>query len=74
MVDVAMVYFNSSSAKALMNLFQLLEKAAEAGRAVSVRWFFDPDDDMMEELGEDFAEDFVHASFSLEPGMLEAAD
>ena len=32
-----------------MNLFQLLEKAA-AGRAVSVRWFFDPDDDMMEEL------------------------
>ena len=74
LVEVAMVYFNSSSAKALMNLFQMLEEAAEADRSVSVRWFFDPDDDMMEELGEDFAEDFVHATFSLEPGMPEAAD
>src|SRR5579871_4728367 len=37
-VDIEMAYFNSSSAKALMNLFQLLEQAAAAGRKVVINW------------------------------------
>ncbi|ASP36574.1 DUF1987 domain-containing protein [Labrenzia sp. VG12] len=66
-VDMRFIYFNSSSAKAIMNLFQMLEENAEGGRSVTVNWFYDPDDDLMAEMGEDFAEDFRHASFYLKP-------
>jgi len=66
-VDVRFIYFNSSSAKAIMNLFQMLEVNAENGRRVTVNWFYDPEDDLMAEMGEDFAEDFLHASFFLKP-------
>lgn len=66
-VDIEMAYFNSSSAKALMNLFQLLEAAASAGQEVVINWRFREDDDTMREFGEDFGEDFVHARFNLCP-------
>lgn len=65
--DLEMEYFNSSSAKALMNIFQLLENGAAAGARVVVNWRFQPDDDAMQEFGEDFAEDFTHATFNLCP-------
>jgi len=63
--DLHMIYFNSSSAKALMNLFQLLEDAARGGRPVTIRWHYESDDETMEEFGEDFSEDFEHAHFVL---------
>jgi hypothetical protein len=66
-VDMRFIYFNSSSAKAIMNLFQMLEEAAEDGKTITINWYFDPEDDMMEEMGEDFAEDFEHATFNLKP-------
>ena len=69
-VSMRMIYFNSSSAKAVMNLFQMLETAAASGIPVSVSWYHDPDDDMMEEMGEDFSEDFRHARFALIPEQL----
>lgn len=60
-----LTYFNSSSAKALMNMFQMLDHAAEAGCRISVNWFFAPDDDTMKEFGEDFSEDLEHVAFNL---------
>ncbi|WP_092615982.1 DUF1987 domain-containing protein [Roseospirillum parvum] len=66
-VDIELSYFNSSSAKALMNMFQLLEEAAAAGRSVHIAWRYHADDDTMAEFGEDFSEDFEHAAFTLCP-------
>ena len=66
-LDIRMVYFNSSSAKAMMNLFQMLESAAAAGSAITINWRYQADDDIMEEFGQDFSEDFVHARFALCP-------
>ena len=54
-----LTYFNSSSAKALMNMFQMLERSAAAGAPIAVSWFFAPDDDTMKEFGEDFSEDLA---------------
>lgn len=65
--DLELSYFNSSSAKALMNMFQLLEAAAGKGAQIKINWRYDEDDDTMEEFGEDFLEDFEHASFELCP-------
>ncbi|MTI42402.1 uncharacterized protein DUF1987 [Roseibium hamelinense] len=68
-VDIRLIYFNSSSAKAIMNMFQMLEEAAEDGRSVTVNWHYDADDDAMEEMGEDFSEDFESATFNLKPDL-----
>lgn len=63
--DFSLIYFNSSSAKALMNMFQLLDHAAERGVKVVVNWFYAPDDETMQEFGEDFSEDLEHVTFNL---------
>ena len=64
-MDVEMLYFNSSTAKALMNIFRLLETAAQEGVKVTINWWYHEDDDTMRESGEDFAEDFEKAGFNL---------
>lgn len=66
-LTVELVYFNSSTAKALMNMFQMIEGAAAHGRQATIRWRYHEDDDTMEEFGQDFAEDFQHARFELCP-------
>jgi hypothetical protein len=64
--DVEFAYFNSSSAKVLMNLFQLFEDAAKNdGKKTVINWHYNEDDDTMLEFGEDFASDMEHASFNL---------
>lgn len=62
-VDFELIYFNSSSAKALMNMFQMLDNAGDA--RIEVNWQFMADDETMKEFGEDFAEDLEHVVFNL---------
>ncbi len=66
-VDVELTYFNSSSSKVLMNMFDMLEDAAEKGRKITVNWFYDPEDENILEFGEEFQEDFENAAFNLRP-------
>lgn len=61
------IYFNSSTAKILMNLFELLDEAASKGNTIEITWRYERDDDNMQELGEEFSEELKHASFNLEP-------
>lgn len=63
--DFELIYFNSSSAKAIMMLMEKLDEAAKAGMSVDVHWFYDPQDETMHELGEEFGEDLQHAAFHL---------
>ena len=60
-----MVYFNSSSARMLMKLFELLDDSASKGRQVNIEWYYQEDDDTMQEFGEDYSEDIEHASFAM---------
>jgi hypothetical protein len=64
--DFELIYLNSSSAKAVMMLIDKLEAAAKKGAAVDVYWFYDKEDDTMQELGEEFGEDLETAKFHLE--------
>ena len=59
-----LIYFNSSSARVLMKLFELLDEMAET-RKVEIEWHYHEEDDTMEEFGEEFAEDMENASFQL---------
>ena len=51
-----LIYFNSSSARVFMKLFELLDEMAEE-RSVEIEWHYHEEDDTMEEFGEEFAED-----------------
>jgi len=64
--DFELIYLNSSSAKAVMMLMDKLEDAAKNGASVDVYWFYDKEDDTMQELGEEFGEDLENAKFHLE--------
>lgn len=64
--DFELIYLNSSSAKAVMMLMDKLEAAAKNGASVEVHWFYDKEDDTMQELGEEFGEDLETAAFHLE--------
>jgi hypothetical protein len=63
--ELAFVYFNSSTAKVLMDLFELLEEIAGDGRSVSIAWVHAEDDDNLKELGEEFGEELSSAKFEL---------
>jgi len=58
-------YFNSSSAKVLMDLFLAIEEAASRGSELKVEWHCAEDDDNMQELGEEFSEELSQAQFAL---------
>lgn len=60
-----LIYFNSSTAKVLMGLFEILDETARNGNDVTVTWIYEEDDDNMEEMGEEFGEDLEHVSFKL---------
>ena len=60
-----LIYFNSSTAKVLMGLFEILDEAAGNGNDVLITWSHEEDDDNMEEMGEEFGEDLEHAKFEL---------
>lgn len=64
--DFELIYFNSSSAKAIMTLMDKLDEAAEGGASVDIHWIYDEEDDNMAELGEEFGEDLENATFHLE--------
>jgi hypothetical protein len=64
-VEFRLDYFNTSSAKALMNMIQILENAVRAGTRVTLRWCFQKDDEVMREFGEDFSMELEHVNFQL---------
>ena len=57
-VDVAMIYINSSSIKAMFRIFEGLEAVRKNGQTLSITWHYQDDDDIMQELGEDFKDRF----------------
>ena len=66
-VDVELVYFNSSSSKVFMNLFDRLEEAASNGIHIEINWMYHEDNDTALECGEEFQEDLEKVEFNLLP-------
>jgi len=54
--EIKLEYFNTSSSKCLVEIFRKLEKIHDSGKKVSIEWYFDEEDEDMEESGEDFKE------------------
>jgi hypothetical protein len=56
-LELRLIYMNTSSVKAMMDIFDLLEDAFRKGRAVSVDWFYDPRNERVLDLADEFRED-----------------
>lgn len=54
--DVKLEYFNTSSSKCLVEIFRKLEKIQQLGNRVEVNWYYEEEDEDMQESGEDFKE------------------
>ncbi|HWG84511.1 MAG TPA: biofilm regulation phosphoprotein SiaC [Deinococcales bacterium] len=52
-----LLYLNTSSVKAMMDIFDLLEDAHGSGRPVEVRWYYDGENERIAELAGEFRED-----------------
>ncbi|GEO81836.1 DUF1987 domain-containing protein [Pararhodospirillum oryzae] len=61
-----LIYFNSSTAKILLELFDMLDEAAHRGNRVDITWTYEVDDDNLKELGQEFGADLQHARFSMQ--------
>ncbi|KJS33984.1 MULTISPECIES: biofilm regulation phosphoprotein SiaC [Stutzerimonas] len=56
-LELRLLYLNTSSIKAMMDIFDLLEAAYQEGRQVAVNWYYDIRNERVVELAEEFKED-----------------
>lgn len=52
--EIKLEYFNTSSSKCLVEIFRKLEKIKEEGKSITIDWYYEEEDEDMEESGEDF--------------------
>ncbi|WP_312072549.1 DUF1987 domain-containing protein [Atlantibacter sp.] len=57
-VHVALSYFNSSSTKLLFEFFDCLNRFALTGKPCHLHWYYDAEDDISEEFGQELSQDF----------------
>ena len=55
-LEIKLEYFNTSSSKCLIDVLRRLEGIQRAGKNISVNWYYEKDDEDMQESGEDFKE------------------
>lgn len=56
-VNLEINYFNSSSSKVLMDMFDKFESASNGGKQISLNWIYDRENESALEYGEEFRED-----------------
>ncbi|MAW33591.1 MAG: Fe-S oxidoreductase [Proteobacteria bacterium] len=66
-VIIELIYTNSSSIKALYRIFEGFESIRQGGGNLDILWYFQEDDDIMEELGEDFHDRFPDLKINVKP-------
>ncbi len=60
------IYFNTATAKLVQDILIRLEQIHESGNKVKVIWYYEQDDEDMQDLGEEFKE-YVDIPFELIP-------
>lgn len=58
-LELQLSYLNTSSIRAMIDIFDLLQDASDDGKTVSVRWLYDNRNPRASELGEEFKEDYT---------------
>ncbi|MDM8525188.1 DUF1987 domain-containing protein [Desulfococcaceae bacterium HSG8] len=64
-INMELVYFNSSSSKVLLDFFDLMEDAVGNGKNIKVNWIYEEEDEDTLEFGKEFQEDFEELNINL---------
>lgn len=56
-VNVTIDYLNTSSSKCILDFVEILEEYHQSGGEVALNWYYDKDDEDMEETWEELCED-----------------
>ena len=64
-IELRLNYLNTSSVRAMIDIFDRLQNAADQGKEIAVSWFYDSRNPRSAELGEEFKEDYSF-DFSIE--------
>lgn len=60
-----LVYFNSSTSKVLLNMFNAMNDAVRNGKRVIVNWTCNPHNEIIMECAESFADEFPDIKFRI---------
>ena len=63
--DCVLTYFNSSTAKLLLNMLLEMDESCTDDKKVVCNWITTADNDIIIECGEDFEEDLTNMEFNL---------
>ena len=63
-VNMEIIYFNSSSSKLFFDFFDLLEENS-SDNTIEINWIYDSENESAEEAGKDFIEDFEDLNIKL---------
>lgn len=63
--DCELKYFNSSTAKLLLNILMEMDNHTSNGKKIIVNWITSKDNDIIIECGEDFQEEMSNLEFNL---------
>ncbi len=64
-VNVTFEYFNTSSSKCILDIFRRIAVLHKNGNEVVINWFFEEDDEDMQEAGEDYS-DILGVPFNIQ--------
>lgn len=64
-MEFNIIYFNSSTSKIFMTIFDMLESAVENGKKICINWRYDEKNETALECGEEFKEDLDVLPFNL---------
>jgi hypothetical protein len=60
-LNIKLIYFNTSTTKCLLDIFEIIKKYQQEGGDAEINWFYDEDDpDMVEEVKDFEREADVH--------------
>jgi len=63
-VNIELIYFNSSSSKLFFDFFDLLDENKDQ-HEIEINWVYDEENESAKEAGEDFVEDFEYLNIRL---------
>ncbi len=58
-MELTLIYINTSSIKMIFTLFGILEKNYKAGKNITINWYYDPENEVAKECGEESKEDLT---------------
>jgi hypothetical protein len=63
-LNIKLEYFNTSSSKCLLDIFKSFNNLHKAGNDVIVKWYYEEEDEDMQEAGEDYS-DLLNVPFEI---------